>query len=367
MTTFVSIDQDILAVGFDNPAYVYSADDVEVTVQAGVTVKSADGDSIITGRAKSALINNGQVLSDMWSGVGLYGEGTAVVTNNADGLIKGGVAGIWVNAFPNGVAATILNHGEVRGETGSGVQFGFFSGGNLLANHGLIFGGVNGVSASARTGDTTIENFGVLRGGTYGVLVNSGSADVVNTINNHTGGKIKGTEAGIGVPSGGQIVVKNKGKIIGGIDCDADGRGDKVVNKKKIKGETELGPGEDKFVFAGGKQGKVFGEADADKFVFKGKLAPEKHVAKIGDFAPGEDMILLSKGLFKGIGEKGPLKGKYFHAGKKAADEDDRIVYDRDSGKVWFDKDGQGGAEAKLFAKLKGDTKLKADDFIVVG
>ena len=189
---------------------------------------------------------------------------------------------------------------------------------------------------------------------------------MINTIHNHAGAKIKGVEAGIIVPSGGQIFLKNKGKIVGDIDCstvlDAT---DKVVNKGKIKGIVELGLGEDKFVFAGGKQGKVFGEEDADTFVFKGKLAPQKHVAKIADFSAEEDTILLSRKLFKDIGDKGALKGKFFHVGNNAADEDDRIIYDKKSGKLWSDRDGMGGDDAKLVAKLDDGLSLKAGDFLV--
>jgi hypothetical protein len=363
MTTFVSIDQD--ALGGNAPGYAYGSDDVEVTVEFDVTVHSATADAIISEYEMSRLINKGRILSDGGLAVN-FGGADGYILNYLDAVIRGFHSGIWIGgSSADPASAKIVNHGDVIGQTGSGVHFAFGSGGNELVNYHLIAGAHAGVQGSARAGSTIIENYWRIESDQFGISISSGSADVVNTIYNAPGARIKGAEDAIAIPSGGQISLKNKGKIVGGIDCDAIDRNDKVVNKKTIKGDIELGSGNDKFVFGGGKQGKVFGEADADTFIFRGKLAPAKHAAKIGDFTPGEDTIVLSKGLFKGLGEKGALKGKLFHAGKKAADENDRVLYDEDSGKLRVDEDGRGGADARLIAKLDDGLALRAGDFLV--
>ena len=59
----------------------------------------------------------------------------------------------------------------------------------------------------------------------------------------------------------------------------------------------------------------------------------------------------------------GTLKGKHFRDGERAKDGNDHVIYD--DGKLSYDVDGKGGAKAVLFAKLKGDPNLQADDFLV--
>jgi hypothetical protein len=360
MTTFVSIDDDIF--GGNGIAYLYAADDVEVTIQPGVLVHSAGGDAIASDRNDSRLINNGQIITQGGVGIQLNGA-NAIITNNAGGVIDCAHSGIWVNggSFNDPASARILNYGEISGKSAYGIQFSIVSGGNELINHGLVTGVLAGVGVQSRAADSVISNFGTIEGDQLGIRISSSAFAIA--VRNEAGGKIKGETAILA--ESGEMVLKNKGKVFGDIDCDQTDRDDKVVNKGKIKGDVELGSGDDRFTFVGGKQGEVLGEAGADRFTFKGKLAPEKHVARIGDFTPGEDTIVLSKGLFKGLGEKGELRGKLFQAGNKAADGDDRIIYNESSGKLWNDPDGQGGAKAVLIARLDDGLSLKAGDFLV--
>lgn len=140
------------------------------------------------------------------------------------------------------------------------------------------------------------------------------------------------------------------------------GRGRDAVVGDAGNDKLHGGKGKD-FIDGGLGKDVAFGGAGADYFQFSTKLKPAKNVMKIGDMKPGTDTILLSSDVFKGMGRKGPLKEKYFQVGKKAADGDDRIVYDKSSGKLYYDKDGKGGADQLLFAKVKKGLGLKADDF----
>jgi Ca2+-binding RTX toxin-like protein len=141
---------------------------------------------------------------------------------------------------------------------------------------------------------------------------------------------------------------------------------DRIENRGTM-GEVRLGAGDDVFVFAGGKQGLVTGGSGADQFVFQIKLAPKANPATIADFTHGEDSFHLSKALFKGIGKPGELNDKAFALGTKAGDKSDHVVYDDDSGQLRYDKDGKGGAKAKVFAILDGSPDdLSAGDFLVV-
>ena len=90
------------------------------------------------------------------------------------------------------------------------------------------------------------------------------------------------------------------------------------------------------------------------------------NVDTVNDFAPGKDTFLLSKHAFKGIGGKGKLDKDAFVTGSKAKDGADRIIYDKDTGAVGFDKDGEGGNGIKTFAVVEAGLDLKHDDFVVV-
>ena len=119
-----------------------------------------------------------------------------------------------------------------------------------------------------------------------------------------------------------------------------------------------------------GKLGKdsLTGGEDGDAFMFsvRPKKANADHVI---DLLPGEDAIHLDHDTFAKL-DLGELKSKAFYAARnahEAKDGKDRIIYDTDSGKVRYDKDGKGGHKAKLFAILdESPNDLSHDDFLIV-
>lgn len=111
-------------------------------------------------------------------------------------------------------------------------------------------------------------------------------------------------------------------------------------------------------VFAGGR--------GADGFYFDTSLNRSSNVDKILDFAPAADTIFLSAGIFSALPE-GQLAESAFAEGTTAQDDDDRIVYNPVSGKIFYDADGAGGMAAILFAQVGAGTPLGADDFVIYG
>jgi Ca2+-binding RTX toxin-like protein len=107
---------------------------------------------------------------------------------------------------------------------------------------------------------------------------------------------------------------------------------------------------------------RLYGNAGKDVFEFY--LNPEYPrigFDKIMDFKVGHDLIgLRAFGLLPGL-----LDPKYFHRGTEAETESQVIIYDKSTGRLFFDVDGIG-IEAQLqFAKVKPGTKLHAHDFMV--
>jgi Ca2+-binding RTX toxin-like protein len=100
-----------------------------------------------------------------------------------------------------------------------------------------------------------------------------------------------------------------------------------------------------------------------DTFLFDGRF---DDVDRILDFSAADDRIALDQSLFTGLAETGSLRLAAFREGREAQDDSDRILYDQASGKIFYDADGSGEANAILFATVARGTELAASDFVVV-
>lgn len=69
--------------------------------------------------------------------------------------------------------------------------------------------------------------------------------------------------------------------------------------------------------------------------------------------------------MFTGLAP-GALSAGAFATGTAAAEADDRIVYDGDSGVLYFGADGSGAGAAVQFATFAGGPALAASDTLVV-
>ena len=107
-----------------------------------------------------------------------------------------------------------------------------------------------------------------------------------------------------------------------------------------------------------------------DTFVFDTKQ--KKNVDTITDFERAYDQIFLDDAFFKGLGkgtpEGTPIKKSMFAANKdgEATSDDAQIVYETDTGKLYYDADGIGGKKAVQFAVLENAPKLTFKDFEII-
>ncbi|MEP2743990.1 MAG: calcium-binding protein, partial [Bauldia litoralis] len=175
--------------------------------------------------------------------------------------------------------------------------------------------------------------------------------------------------------TGNEVVLTSAGsRILGTAGAD------KVNGSKAPTGQhvaTQLGDviagygGKDKLFGLGGddilsgglRDDKLKGGDGRDTFVFDAKLSSKKNVDTVKDFKANVDLIGLDSDIFKKVGDT--LTRKAFHVGAKATDKEDRIVYDKKTGDLIYDKNGSKKGGAVLFAEL--DTRLKLDhkDFVV--
>lgn len=94
------------------------------------------------------------------------------------------------------------------------------------------------------------------------------------------------------------------------------------------------------------------GGAGKDVFVFDTKLGPN-NIDTILDYTAADDTIQLDKNIFKGLADGSLAPGSFAsNTAGNAVDAGDRIIYDSDSGELYFDADGSGAAAKVQFATL---------------
>ena len=117
---------------------------------------------------------------------------------------------------------------------------------------------------------------------------------------------------------------------------------------------------------------RLSGGKERDIFVFDTTPNRSTNVDTIIDFNARDDSIHLDNAIFKALGKGGTpmkpvaMKAGYFHAGKTAHDANDRIVYDKKTGALFYDADGTGKTAQVKFATLTNKPVLKATDFFVI-
>jgi len=86
----------------------------------------------------------------------------------------------------------------------------------------------------------------------------------------------------------------------------------------------------------------------------------------IRDFNSSDDTFKIKQVFFTNIGGKGKLTSDALHFGTRAADAEDRIVYHKSTGNLYYDPDGTGAEAQILIAKLSNKAKLILSDFVVI-
>ncbi|WP_425475919.1 calcium-binding protein [Mesorhizobium yinganensis] len=109
----------------------------------------------------------------------------------------------------------------------------------------------------------------------------------------------------------------------------------------------------------------LWGMGGADTFRFSTALS-SGNVDKIMDFNVADDQIALNSAIFTALGV-GALDVSAFKDNiLSARDTDDRIVYNSNTGSLFYDADGLGGAAAIKIASLSTGPSLTAADFVVI-
>ncbi|MEO8243600.1 MAG: calcium-binding protein [bacterium] len=298
---------------------------------------------------------------------------------NGNDLINGG-KGSDTAYFLFGGNATVNLHITGRQNTGYGLDT-LVSVENLIAGTGddsLTGDGFDNLIAGNKGNDTINASDGndsVLGGGGNDQLGAGRGNDLIDggagrdTANFLAGGQsahvnlsaVGAQNTGFGIDT--LISIEN---ILSGTGNDKlVGNGEANVLTSDIGNDQLRGGGGDDTLNAGDGRDTVAGGSGADVFIFDAALG-HGNIDTVTDFVVKDDQFRLDQSIFTTLA-LGALAGSAFRANAagQAHDATDRILYDTDSGSLFYDADGKGGVGRVLFATLDVGLSLTATDFSV--
>jgi Ca2+-binding RTX toxin-like protein len=257
----------------------------------------------------------------------------------ADNLIGNASANILDGGLGNDVLTGGAGLDSLRGGGGNDTYV-LESGGDSVIDTAGIDTATSTVSRSI-AGYTTIENL---------VLVNVAAAlagtgnNLANTI---SGNNFNNTLNG----------ANGNDRLNGGLGDDnlIGGTGNDVLNGSTGNDTLTGGVGID----------TLTGGANNDFFVFNAPLnATNRDV--VVDFSGPLDTFRLENGVMPQLGAPGALDPGRFFAGPAAHDADDRIVYNKTTGALFYDSNGNAAGGVTHLATLSNKAALTAADFVVI-
>ena len=142
--------------------------------------------------------------------------------------------------------------------------------------------------------------------------------------------------------------------------ANINGTGNSFVNKL-------IGNSGNNILNGGSGSDTLTGLGGNDSFVFDTALGAT-NVDTITDFNVVNDTIRLENAIFTTIAGTGTLTAAQFvaNASGTAADSSDRIVYETDTGKLFYDSNGNAAGGAVQFGLLTSGLAVTNADFLVI-
>ena len=376
------------------------------------TIAGTFGSAVNVDSASGQIINYGSITCQT-TGVGVQLRNTSGF-GDAPSLDNYGLISASANAAVEvlgGVDAVVRNFGEIRG----GVEFSF--GDDLLLNTGRIVGNLDlgsGIdsydgrsgqiigSISGGSGDDTIltsDQDDIINGGSGADMMAGGKGDDTYVVDNagdivvelagggndqvnssaafiFIAGEVETiTLTGINAISaaGGGFANKIVGNVAANI-IDGGAGNDYLLGNDghdRLFGSAGIdvlngGNGND-FLFGGAGNDNLTGGLNNDFFVFNTALNASSNRDTITDFNHVADTIQLENAVFTKLGAGvHALNAAFLRLGTKALDANDYVIYNKATGGLFYDNDGNGAHAAIQFAVLANKPVIAANDFTVI-
>lgn len=346
---------------------------------ANDTIDGGSGSDHIEDRGGTDTITyagfSGGVRVDLSVGRAFFGSETDTLSG-IENVTGTGYDDVIINADTNGVLAGGAGNDFVQGGIGNDTMSG--GAGTDTLSYDRALSGVD-VHFDLPFGDTggagsdTFSGFENLVGSAYDDTL-QGTYDEANVIDGRGGNDIIGSGIGDTMIGGDGIDTVDYSNQWSGVTVNlgitgAQQTGGCGINTlsgiEAIAGtnydDTLTGSAGDDTLGGGTGDDTLTGGGGADKFVF----ASIGDIDTITDFAHGVDKIFFP-GSIAGM-PTGPLADSAFRAGTAAQDADDRVIYDANSGRLYFDPDGNGSDyDAFQVAVISNHTVMSASDFVVI-
>lgn len=271
--------------------------------------------------------------------------------NALDNVVEGGAQGDFLFGF---VGNDILRGGAGADVLDGGAGHDVLDGG--ASGDAMIGGSGNDIFYVDSANDIVIEGADPGFDTIFTTLATYTLANWVENLSFSGTGNFNGT----GNPVGNEMTGSIGNDTLSGMDGD-----DRLIG---FGGADVLNGGNGNDLLQGGTgSDQLTGGAGADRFRVDTALSAS-NVDNITDFVSGTDKIELSRAVFSALG-LGALPESAFSvgsAGGSIEDPDDRIIYDPETGSIYYDPDGGGGVAPILFARLAPNTSLDAGDFVIV-
>jgi Ca2+-binding RTX toxin-like protein len=282
--------------------------------------------------------------------------------------------GLTGNELPNGIFGN-LGANKIQGLDGDDLLYGDGGNDNILGGEGLdvLYGGLgndrlDGGSASDKlfgdVGNDALkgaDDNDSLYGGSGNDSLYGGDGD--DRLYGDVGADFIDGAAGNDRLYGGTESNKLLGQIghdtlYGGVHTDTIYGGDGNDKLYGDAGNDQLDGGSGNDALSGG-----WGQ---DAFIFRSSLNAKTDVDTITDFNVQDDTIRLENKLFGKLIKPGGLNPDFFTIGSKAQDRNDYLVYNKNTGSLYYDPDGSGSRQAILFVKLKANLAISERDFYII-
>ncbi len=238
---------------------------------------------------------------------------------------------------------TLIGTGNINA-TGNGLQ-------NIItgnAGNNILDGGGNLDKLIGGAGNDTY----VLGSGTDSVTDSSGNDTITSTITRSLV-DYKGIE---------NLTLLGSGSI--------NGTGNSYANiiTGNSGGNTLNGGGGNDTISGGSGNDILTGGSGKDSFVFDTAPRASGNVDRIMDFNVNDDTIVLDNTIFKAIGSNGHLSASVFSSNSTgvATDTTDRLIYEKDTGELYYDANGSLAGGSVLIAVLHANLSLTYRDFEIV-
>lgn len=281
-----------------------------------------------------------------------------------DDVLTGGKGSDWANFFDSSVTVNLTKGTAISAEGNDTVMeienvSGSFDDDTLIgdANANILNGGWGNDWLAGGQGDNSLYGGDGVDWASYsdatsavtvdlatGVATSSARNDTLQEIENVQGSKfndtLKGNDGDNSLDGGaGNDTLNGRG----GLDTLKGGAGNDTLDGKQDNDTLTGGAGNDIFKFT------VNGPAD-----------------KITDFNVTNDTIQLENGIFNALTATGVLAADQFKVGAKAADANDFVIYNKTSGTLLYDADGNGASAAVQITTVGTGLNLTNADIVVI-